>query len=274
MKTDWLHPVRTWRRRRATSVPFPREWDEILARNFPLDARLPERDRKELRKRIQIFIAEKHFEGLGGLKLTDEVRVTVAAQACLLLLHCGEKDYPRLSSILVYPTAYKAREVSRSADGLVTEGEEVRLGEAWNLGAVVLSWHDVQFGAGDYHDGSNLVLHEFAHQLDMENNVANGAPLLPRRSMYVAWARVLGREYEHLRQEVEKNHRTIMDRYGATNPAEFFAVATETFFEKPAQLHDRHPELYELLREFYRQDPRSYFSRPPGSGSPGSETAG
>ena len=255
MKEFFLHPIRTWRRKRATAVPFPREWDEILARNFPLDDRLPEKDRDELRKRIQIFLAEKNIEGLGGLTLTDEIRVTIAAQACLLLLHRGEDVYPRLFSILVYPAAYKAPVVSYSPDGVITEGEQERLGEAWNSGAVVLSWEDVRFGAADCCDGHNVVLHEFAHQLDMENNVADGAPLLPRRSMYVAWARVLGREYEELQRAVAKNHRTVMDEYGAIDPAEFFAVATETFFEKPAQLNARHPELYEQLREFYQQDP-------------------
>lgn len=260
---NWLHPFRTLRRRRATTPPFPGAWNDILARNFPLVARLPESDRDELRRRIQIFLAEKSFEGLGGLELTDEIRVTIAAQACLLLLHRGEDDYPRLSSILVYPTAYRVQTKQHASDGTVSEGEQVRLGEAWSSGAVVLSWHDVRYGAADYHDGHNVALHEFAHQLDMENNAADGAPALPRRSMYVAWARVLGREYEHLQHEVMRHHRTLMDAYGATNPAEFFAVATETFFEKPLKLRERHPELYEQLREFYRQDPAVWFQEEP-----------
>jgi Mlc titration factor MtfA (ptsG expression regulator) len=122
----------------------------------------------------------------------------------------------------------------------------------------VLSWDDVLYGAADCHDGHNVVLHEFAHQLDMEDNVADGAPLLPRRSMYVAWARVLGEEYKHLQIDVARHHRSVMDAYGATNPAEFFAVATETFFEKPVKLREKHPELYVLLSEFYHQDPASY----------------
>ncbi len=255
---SWLHPFRTRRRKRALSVPFPEEWNGILSRNFPMDAKLPEDDRKELRSRIQVFLAEKHFEGLGGLEMSDEIRVTIAAQACLLLLHRGDIDYPRLSSILVYPTAYQASSVKREVGGIVTEDRQVRLGESWNTGAVVLSWDDVLYGAADYHDGHNVVLHEFAHQLDMENNVADGAPVLPRRSMYVAWARVLGKEFEHLQRDVIKHHRSVMDAYGATNPAEFFAVATETFFEKPAQLREKHPELYAQLSEFYDQDPVSY----------------
>ena len=255
---SWLHFFRDRRRKQATSVPFPKEWDAILARHFPMDARLPEADRAELRRRIQIFIAEKHFEGLGGLEMSDEIRVTIAAQACLLLLHRGETDYPGLLSILVYPTAYEADSVTRGGGGIVTEERQVRLGESWHSGAVVLSWDDVLVGAADWHDGHNVVLHEFAHQLDMETNVADGAPLLPRRSMYVAWARVLGTEYEHLQRDVARRHRSVMDAYGATNPAEFFAVATETFFEKPLRLREKHPELYEQLKEFYRQDPAAY----------------
>lgn len=258
----WLRFFSNRRRSRAANAPFPRAWENILARHFPLDSCLPEADRKELRKRIQIFVSEKHFEGLGGLELNDEIRVTIAAQACLLLLHHGEVDYPNLRSILVYPTAYQAPVMTRTPDGVVTEGVQGRLGEAWNRGVVVLSWRDVRFGAADIHDGHNVVLHEFAHALDMEDNVANGAPPLPRRSMYVAWARVLGQEYEQLRRDVAQAHRTIMDAYGTTNPAEFFAVATETFFEKPNSLKKKHPELYEQLRAYYRQDPASFVAAP------------
>lgn len=247
------------RRKRATARPFPAEWNAILERNFPLDARLPETDRMELRRRIQIFLLEKNFEGAGGLEMSDEIRVTIAAQACMLLLHRGDDDYPRLSSIVVYPSAYRVHAREQSEFGAVTEVEQVRLGEAWNVGAVVLSWNDVRYGAADFHDGHNVVLHEFAHQLDMENNAADGAPVLPRRSMYVAWARVLGKEYEHLQRAVAHHHRTVMNAYGATNPAEFFAVATETFFEKPLALRAKHPELYEQLQEFYAQDPSSWF---------------
>jgi Mlc titration factor MtfA (ptsG expression regulator) len=260
----WLHPFRTLRRRRATSVPFPEEWDRILEKNFPLDAMLPEDARKRLRSQIQVFLSEKRFEGLGGLAMSDEIRVTIAAQACLLLLNRGDVHYPRLGSILVYPTAYEAPVAARDR-GIVTEGRQVRLGESWSTGAVVLSWDDVLHGAADCCDGHNVVLHEFAHQLDMENNVADGAPLLPRRSMYVAWARVLGREFKLLRRAVAQRHRSVMDAYGATNPAEFFAVATETFFEKPIELRERHPELYDQLKEFYGQDPVSYHPHAPRS---------
>lgn len=245
-----MHPFRTRRRNRATSRPFPAPWDEILARNFPTDARLSESDRVELRRRLQIFLVEKRFEGVGGLQMTDEIRVTIAAQACLLVLHRDEDDYPALSTILVYPTAYRAHTEEHGEYGMVTQIDQVRLGEAWNAETIVLSWSDVQHG--------NVVLHEFAHQLDMEDRDANGAPALADHSMYVAWARVLGHEYEQLRDAVDHHQRTLMDAYGTQSPAEFFAVATETFFGKPVQLREEHPELYEQLGQFFRQDPAEW----------------
>jgi hypothetical protein len=239
------------RRERLRSQPFPPEWDAILLKNVPLYGRLDEANRRELQGHIHVFLAEKHFEGCGGLELTDEIELTIAAQACLLLLHRETDYYRRLITVLVYPHAYVARRVKSLGGGFVLEGKEGRLGEAWADGVVVLSWDDVWAGAADIHDGHNVVLHEFAHQLDQEDGAADGAPILDRRSQYVAWARVLGAEYERLR----RGRKSALDRYGATNPAEFFAVATECFFEKPAQMRKKHPELYEELKEYYRQDP-------------------
>ena len=229
-----------------------------MAGNLPLDARLPAGDRIDLRRRIQIFLAEKRFEGVGGLEMTDEIRVTVAAQACLLLLHRDDDDYPTLSTILVYPTAYRVPILEHSADGMVTEGHQVRLGEARNAETIILSWDDVRRGAAGEDDGHNVVFHEFAHQLDMEDRDANGAPLLDHHAMYPAWARVLGHEYEQLKSAVERREWTLLDAYGTQSPAEFFAVATEAFFEKPIKLRDEHSELYGQLRDFYRQDPAAW----------------
>jgi Mlc titration factor MtfA (ptsG expression regulator) len=226
-----------------------------MTKNVPYLARLPREDRDALCGHIQVFLAEKHFEGCGGLQITDEVRVTVAAQACLLLLHRETDYYQNLGSILVYPATYVVRGGRRTAEGLIAEGPEARLGESWARDVVVLAWDSVLSGAADIHDGHNVVLHEFAHQLDQESSAGTGTPVLPRRSMYVAWARVLGHDFDQLVRDVAQHHRTLIDRYGATNPAEFFAVVTETFFEKPLQLRSRHPELYNLLKDFYRQDP-------------------
>jgi MtfA peptidase len=243
------------RRERLRSAPFPPAWLDIIVKNVPIYNRLPEADRRELQGHIQVFLFEKHFEGCGGLELTDEMKVTIAAQACLLLLHREADCYTRLITILVYPHAYVARSVEPIGNGVVLEGETVRLGEAWRDGVVVLSWDDVRSGATDIHDGQNVVLHEFAHQLDQEDGSADGAPMLERRSQYVTWARVLGAEYEKLRRDAERGRSSVLDQYGATNPAEFFAVATECFFENPVPLEKKHPELYAELKAYYRQDP-------------------
>lgn len=234
---------------------MPDAWRAIVARNVALYRRLPEADQRELLGHVQVFLAEKHFEGCGGLALTDEIRITIAAQACVLLLHRETDYYPECASILVYPNAYVAPVLEQSGDGVVHEGASARLGESWVRGVVVLSWDDVLAGAADVHDGHNVVLHEFAHQLDQEDGSGDGAPPLPRRSMYVAWARVLSAEYAALRADAASGRRSVLDHYGATNPAEFFAVASECFFEKPTQMQAKHPELYDELREFYAQDP-------------------
>jgi len=252
------------RRRRRAAIrrgPVPGEWRALIERNVPYVARLPANDRDELEGHIQVFLAEKHFEGCGGQQITDEVRVTIAAQACILLLHRQTDYYPNLVSILVYPTTYLVPGGRRGPDGMVVEDPEARLGESWTRDVVVLAWDSVLSGAADVHDGHNVVLHEFAHQLDQEDGQGDGVPVLPRRSMYVAWARVLGHDFDQLVRDAERSHRALLDRYGATNPAEFFAVVTETFFEKPRQLRAKHPALYEQLREFYRQDPAALDDR-------------
>lgn len=243
------------RRRRLMRTQLPTEWLDIVHRNVPYVANLSEEDQNELQGLVQVFLNEKHFEGCGGLELTDEIRVTIAAQACVLLLHRDTDFYPKLQSIVVYPHAYVARGLHVDDEYVRSGGPEARLGESWSQGSVVLSWDDVLRGAHDVNDGHNVVFHEFAHQLDQENALGPGAPALPRRSMYLAWARVLGHEYEELVDELEHQRRTSIDPYGATNPAEFFAVVTEAFFEKPRQLKKRHPELYEQFRGFYDQDP-------------------
>jgi Mlc titration factor MtfA (ptsG expression regulator) len=221
------------RREKLKSTALPAEWVRALRRNVPYVRCLPEADRRELFGLIQVFLDEKNFEGAGGLAMTDEIRVTIAAQACILLLHRKTDVYPNLQSIIVYPYAYVGVQRRPIAGGAVIEDEQVRAGESWTRGAVVLSWHDVVRGASDIHDGRNVVFHEFAHQLDGEAGGTDGAPNLPRHSMYVAWARVLGAEYKRLVAEVQRHRATFLDPYAATNPAEFFAVVTEFFFERP-----------------------------------------
>ena len=238
------------RRARLFNAPFPDEWIAILQRNVGLYARLPPESQAELRGHIQVLLAEKSFEGI-GLTLTDEIRVTIAAHAAALLLGRPARYYPGLYSILVYPAAYRAPVTEHHDGGIVSEGEEERLGESWEHGAIVISWDDASHGARTPHDGDNVILHEFAHQLDTEDGEADGVPRLEARSDYVAWARAMRPEFDRLRARPETS---ALDEYGATDAAEFFAVATEAYFERPGELRARHPELYAELKRFYRVD--------------------
>jgi hypothetical protein len=243
------------RRERAKAKPFHPHWLEVIERNFPYYRQLTPAEQSELRGHIQVFLDEKRFEGCNGLEITDEIRVTVAAQACLLLLNRRTDYFPLMTTILVYPSHYYAHETRHQPDGTIWGETSGREGESWHRGPVVLSWDDVLRDAADMNSGRNVVLHEFAHQLDSESGADEGAPDLPQRLMYADWAEVLGREYERLLDDIEHNRRRVIDDYGAKSPAEFFAVVTEAFFVKPVPLKQRHPELYEQLTTFYRQDP-------------------
>jgi Mlc titration factor MtfA (ptsG expression regulator) len=246
------------------SAPFPADWLGIIERNVPFYGSLPDADRRELQGHVQVFLAEKHFEGCNGLELTDEMKVSIAAHACRLLLHRDAEVFPRLITVLVYPSAYLAKAVEPIAGGGVLEGEQVRLGEAWKGGVAVVSWNEVKAMTKGLTHGDNLILHEFAHILDMEDGASDGTPILPSRERYASWIAIMEDEYERLRRDSHLGRYSVLDHYGATNPAEFFAVATEAFFEKPTVLAKRHPELYAELRGFYQQDPA-------GSSDPGGE---
>jgi Mlc titration factor MtfA (ptsG expression regulator) len=242
------------RREALLKQPLTLEERAVLDKNVPYLAGLSPEDRHELEGLVRLFVAEKHFEGCGGLALTDEIKLTIAAQACLLLLHRETDIYPNVDSILVYPSAYRVP--TEQHDGLVVlQEDQARLGESWQRGLVVLSWDHALSGAAQPHDGQNVVLHEFAHQLDGEDGPMNGTPVLGARARYTSWAHVLGDEFDELSRRLHAGRRTDIDPYGATNPAEFFAVVTEMFFEKPRALKRRHGELYAELAAFYRQDP-------------------
>ena len=248
----WL---KKWQRSRVAARQFPSQWLQIIEKNVPLYDRLPAEDKAELQRHILVFIAEKRFEGCGGLEITDEIKVIIAAQACILLLHRKTDYYPGLSSILVYPHAFIAHRAEYLAAGVVAEGPQVLLGESHRGGTVVLSWDDVKHDAADIHDGHNVVFHEFAHQIDSAAGKGDSSGVLKDTSSFIAWARVLQKDYQRLRIAAQQNHPTFLDKYGATDPAEFFAVATEFFFEKPKELKQIHPDLYNELKSFYQQDP-------------------
>jgi Mlc titration factor MtfA (ptsG expression regulator) len=232
---------------------LPETWEALIQRRVLYRQYLPPEEREALGGLVQVFLDEKPFEGCAGLEINDEIRLTVAGHACILLLGGQSDMYPKLRTVLVYPSAYVAPAANHGPDGTVTEGLEGRSGESWSFGNVVLSWRDVLRDAGNPRSGRNVVFHEFAHQLDFESGSGKGAPVLPANAPYADWARVFEREYEALIDSVEQGRRSLLDEYGATNPAEFFAVATECFFLKPAELELHHSELYRQLKLYYRQ---------------------
>lgn len=246
-----------WRDKLIRRRRFPEAWSATLSGNLPVYAMLPAPQQERLRQLIQLFLAKKEFYGCAGLEITDEIRVTIAGQACLLLLNQGWQVYPKLFSVLVYPTAFRAEREHLQDDGTVAMAGHDLLGESWSVGKVILSWDDVEKGVADFSDGHNVVLHEFAHQLDGASGSTNGAPPL-RRNSYRSWARIFTDNFEDLRSRSMRGLPTVMDQYGTTNPAEFFAVATESFFEQPHALYRKRPELYQELQLYYHLDPREW----------------
>lgn len=251
-----------WRLARVLRRDIDPAWRAILARNIPVYTRMSTDLQHQLHKLVQQFLYQKKFVGCAGLEVSDEMRVTIAGLACLLLLNRPSKVYPALHAVLVYPTAFLVPRKQVDEAGVITEERQDLLGESWGDGRVVLSWDHVQRGAGDWTDGQNVVLHEFAHQLDSESGSNNGAPYLGSSDNYRNWSEVLSRDFANLRADAIDGQPSVMDHYGATNPAEFFAVATETYFEKPWQMSERHPALFAELFKYYRVDPRAWVAQP------------
>jgi Mlc titration factor MtfA (ptsG expression regulator) len=247
-----------FRLQRAITAPFPDEWVTLLERNIGVYRHLPMPLRMQLRSKIKQFLYEKQFSGAAGLEITDEIRVTIAAQACMLQLNRRGALYPRLRYIIVYPSAFVVSRSELREGGVSGEARRGLAGESWSSGKVILAWDESLHGARNFVDGRNVVLHEFTHQLDSETGNTDGAPLLAGESSYRSWASALSGEYRVLQRKARRGRRSLMDHYGATNPAEFFAVATETFFERPRRMAEHHAELFEALRSYYRVDPRDW----------------
>ena len=247
------------RRRALRAQPFPAAWRRILRRRVPYAARLPAPLQQQLKRHIQVFLAEKPFIGCAGLEVTEEMRVTIAAQACLLLLNRPRPPYfENLRQILVYPGAFVVDRAPVDAAGVVRDERRALSGESWARGQVILSWQDVVDGAAVVDDGRNVVIHEFAHQLDQETGSANGAPLLSDRRKYAGWSQAMLAAYERLRADVHGEQPTLLGGYAASDPAEFFAVASEVFFERPRELAAEAPAVYAQLKDYYRVDPSAW----------------
>ena len=254
----WL---RSRRRKKILKEPFPPEWREAIARNVSFYALLDGPERTKLEEDLRLFMAEKSWEACGGVRLTDAKRASIAAQACLLVLNRSLDDYDHVENILIYPEAYFVHNRRVDPSGVVTESVDGRSGEAWTRGTVVLSWADAREGGRRGGDGRNVVFHEFAHQLDMADHVVDGTPILDSQEEYDRWIEVMTAEFNRLESMVDQRQPSILDAYGATDEAEFFAVATEAFFERSVELRTGHPALYDLLLGFYRQDPAARLRR-------------
>jgi Mlc titration factor MtfA (ptsG expression regulator) len=250
--------IKWWRRRRRrtwSSLPFPDSWREIVRRNAPRTARLPADLLRRLEGIANVLVREKYWEGCRGQVIDDEVRVTIAIQAAQLVAGFEDSYFDRVPTVLVYPDEFVVRGQHATPGGWVGEFDSIRLGEAWSSGPVILSWADVLEDAALPGTGRNVVLHEFAHALDMEDESFDGTPLLEDAATCRTWAEVMGRAYDRHVRSVERGRATLLDEYGAESESEFFAVATECFFERPVSLWTRHRPLYDVLAAFYRQDP-------------------
>lgn len=244
--------------RRALSRPFPARNSAILARYIPNWRNMPVPLQLQLKRLVKQFLHEKKFVGCDGLQVTEEMRVAIAGMACMLILNRKSGVYSALRHVLVYPSAFFVPRTEFGVGGVVTHASQTLAGESWNDGRVVLAWDHVQQAAQDLSHRHNVVWHEFAHQLDSETGHTNGAPRLPGKKAYQHWSVLMAREYEQLQSAAAMELETVLDHYGATNPAEFFAVATETFFGRPQELAWQHPQLFDLLQTYYKVDPRQW----------------
>lgn len=247
-----------YRYKRAMKKPFPMAWHNLLTSRLRFYSRMDNRLREELHFLIKDFLYKKHLIGCQGQVITEEVKLIIAAQACLLILNRPSRRYAALKWIYVYPTTFIARREERDEFGVVSDTTKHLFGESWHEGRVILAWDNVLLGISDESDGQNVVLHEFAHQLDQEDGTSNGAPLLYTRDSYSGWSQVLSKEFTELQNSLDRGEDSLIDEYGATNAAEFFAVVTETYFERPALMASEHPELFEQLKNYYRLDPRQW----------------
>lgn len=254
----WAEPLASaLRRARIRSRPFPSAWRRVLRERMPYFQRLPADLQLQVKKQSQVLLAEVPFIGCAGLRVTDEMRVLVATQAALLLIN-RSGSFRRLSQVLLYPGAFVVQRAVTDGHGITQDARRALAGESWQHGQVILSWQDVLEGAANPVDGHNVVIHEFAHQLDTENGPVNGSPFLPGRAARRRWTAVMSHEFEALGKRLARGDEGLIDAYGSSEPAEFFAVVSELFFERPAELARAHPALYREFARCYRTHPLAW----------------
>lgn len=243
------------RRKKMSYHEFPKKWEKKLLAQWPLYHRLPDLLKQSLKERINLFLAEKNFIGCNGFVVSEEHKLFIAAQACLLIINKPFEYFDKLHSILIYPSAFIVNRNQLLGNGTVSENRNINSGEAWETGKIILSWDDAYSGMIDITDGHNVVFHEFAHLLDNTNGSANGAPLLQHANNYDQWSQTFSIAFDRLQKSINNGHQNVFDPYGATNPGEFFAVTSELFFEKSKLFQQHEPELHQQLVKFYAVDP-------------------
>jgi MtfA peptidase len=242
---------RNRRRKNILREPWSSTWDSILEANVGHYKGLSTDEKNKLNATTKIIVSEKHWEAHDGLVMSDEIKVTIAGTAALLLLGVNDFYFENVNTIIVFPTPIRRE----TRGGLVVGRESRHAGEAWQNGQVVLSWQDVVSDSQNPFDGRNLVLHEFAHCLDGLDGEMGGSLSFRDSATTRRWHQVCSSEFKALARAAQSRQKTLLDHYGATNQAEFFAVASETFFEKPRQLKHEHSELFGLLVKYYQVDP-------------------
>ena len=249
-----------WSKRQARAKLFQTALTEdqrkIVANEVPLTRRLPLELREAFEGKINAFLEQVEFFGCNGLEVTDRMRLSIAAQACLLIANT-DNWYDNLGTILIYPGAFKSMRQQRQGY-VVAERETIRLGESWARGPVVLSWAHAEAGAHDEHDGRNVVFHEFAHQLDSLSGSVNGVPVLQKGQDFADWEKVFVEAFDAHLTDLQHGRATVIDPYGAENYEEFFAVSVELFFERPAALARAAPHVFEQLSLLMRLDPKNW----------------
>lgn len=258
-----LKTIFTRSRLKREARSFDPSWEPALAENLAVWQTLEEQQREKLRQRIADFLATKRFEGCGGLTVTPEMKLVIAAMACMLVVNSSAEAFPLCESVLVYPDKYYKTVKVPGPGGMIQEQTILASGESWtglygaaSGGPVILSWRDVAAAAAGQSGGRNVVHHEFAHQLDALDGAMDGAPRLANKHAASQWQQVFTREYSQLRRDLSQHIPTYINAYGATNPAEFFAVATEHYFGDPASMQARHPDLHAQLHAFYSSPDR------------------
>lgn len=250
--------VRSRRRDRLTQSKFPVSWQKLLENRWRLYAHLPLPVRARVQQQLQVMLPETDFYGCDGLEVTEEMKVLILAQAALVYGNVIEERLRDFPVVLVYPGAFVRHGQEMDALGLVSEGRHELLGESWQQGKVILSWDDVERGAARL-DGHNLVIHEYAHQIDGYDGAMNGSPPLGGRQVFATWPAIMQQAYDDLCLRVARGEAGL-DPYATTNPGEFFAVISETFFTRPEALQQAYPEVYQQLAAFYQEDPLSWIA--------------